>query len=647
MAKVRVVGLRGELDRVLDQLYGMGRVELVPAHEEPAFGLSPVPEEPELTDRAQRLRSMADQLDGLLRLADEELGMIVKLDALDPAPKVEAAALREELETKLPEIQAAARRLDGLRNETRNLNRYAGTLERVLPLVPELAELDGPDLAELGVDTAVLVLETPDDEIVRLLRLELSDRLGRQYELAWERVDADTAVCLLVYPHDKASVARELLTEERVRHLAVPEAYEQLSLREAITAIRRRLTELPEALASARVSLQDLLSPRLADWTHARVALRGQAARIEARSSAGVTERAFVLLGWVPCDELEGVSESLVEGSAGRLAVSAGWEADGSEAPVLLRNSRPARPFEMIVRLFDLPRGDSFDPSVLLAVFLPLMFGVMVGDVVYGAVLLGLALWLRARYAQRSAVLGDMSRVMALGAAWAIVFGFLFGEALGNFARRYLGMDALWFYRGSPDAIEPLFTFVLALGVAHVVLGLALGIWQARRMGDRHQLLERAGTLAAVCGVSLLGATALATLPAGFTFLGLGLVGGGLIAMVALQGAIGPIVGPVELAGAVGNVLSYLRLGAVGLASVYLAIVANEFAVAAPLAIGLVAAIFLHTLNLALAGFSPMVQSLRLHYVEFFSKFYAGGGRAFRPFGAAAALAHPAPNTSV
>lgn len=80
----------------------MGRVELVPAHEEPAFGLSPVPEEPELTDRAQRLRSTADQLDGLLRLADEELGMIVKLDALDPAPKVEAAALREELDTKLP-----------------------------------------------------------------------------------------------------------------------------------------------------------------------------------------------------------------------------------------------------------------------------------------------------------------------------------------------------------------------------------------------------------------------------------------------------------------------------------------------------------------------------------------------------------------
>jgi V/A-type H+-transporting ATPase subunit I len=106
-----------------------------------------------------------------------------------------------------------------------------------------------------------------------------------------------------------------------------------------------------------------------------------------------------------------------------------------------------------------------------------------------------------------------------------------------------------------------------------------------------------------------------------------------------LHGALAAITGALELVGAVGNVLSYLRLAAVGLASVYLAIVANEFAVVAPAGIGIVVATLLHTLNVALAGLSPTVQALRLHYVEFFQKFLIGGGRPFRPFGAATAAA--------
>ena len=99
------------------------------------------------------------------------------------------------------------------------------------------------------------------------------------------------------------------------------------------------------------------------------------------------------------------------------------------------------------------------------------------------------------------------------------------------------------------------------------------------------------------------------------------------------QGALGLIMGPLELLGTIGNLLSYLRLAAVGLASAYLAVVANELATVGPLWLGLIVAAFFHALNLALASFSPLIQSLRLHYVEFFSKFFVGGGRAFRPFG--------------
>jgi V/A-type H+-transporting ATPase subunit I len=92
--------------------------------------------------------------------------------------------------------------------------------------------------------------------------------------------------------------------------------------------------------------------------------------------------------------------------------------------------------------------------------------------------------------------------------------------------------------------------------------------------------------------------------------------------------------GPLELVGTLGNVLSYLRLAAVGLASTYLAMVANELSVIGPIWLGVFAGLFFHSLNLALSSFSPMIQALRLHYFEIFSKYYEGGGKPFRPFGA-------------
>jgi V/A-type H+-transporting ATPase subunit I len=96
---------------------------------------------------------------------------------------------------------------------------------------------------------------------------------------------------------------------------------------------------------------------------------------------------------------------------------------------------------------------------------------------------------------------------------------------------------------------------------------------------------------------------------------------------------LGLLVGPIEFLGLIGNILSYLRIAAIGLASVYLAQVANEFAgVMGSLVVGIMIAVLIHALNLALGVFSPTIHSLRLHYVEFFRKFYEGGGRPYQPF---------------
>jgi V/A-type H+-transporting ATPase subunit I len=107
----------------------------------------------------------------------------------------------------------------------------------------------------------------------------------------------------------------------------------------------------------------------------------------------------------------------------------------------------------------------------------------------------------------------------------------------------------------------------------------------------------------------------------------------GLSISIYSLGSLGLILGPLELLGAISNVLSYVRIAAIGLASVYLSHVANLLAgVTGNMVLGLLIATLFHALNIALGAFSPTIQSLRLHYVEFFSKFYKGGGQPFSPF---------------
>ena len=197
----------------------------------------------------------------------------------------------------------------------------------------------------------------------------------------------------------------------------------------------------------------------------------------------------------------------------------------------------------------------------------------------------------------------------------------------------HLGMRALWFERASSEHVAGLLLMTLVVGSIHITLGLLIGIWEALKDRSRGHLLERGGMLLGLVSLFFLVGTLVDFLPQDFRTPAIGGLIVGIVLMSVSLGWLGILMGPIEFIGLIGNVLSYLRIAAIGLASVYLAKVANDTAgMVGNLVIGAILAILIHALNLVLGAFSPTIHSLRLHYVEFFRKFYEGGGRPYKPY---------------
>ena len=173
----------------------------------------------------------------------------------------------------------------------------------------------------------------------------------------------------------------------------------------------------------------------------------------------------------------------------------------------------------------------------------------------------------------------------------------------------------------------------MVVGAVHISLGLILGVWEAIKDRSRSHLLERGGMLVGLIGLFMIVSILTHLLPDGFMNVAIAVTIVGIVLLSVSLGYLGIVMGSIEFVTLIGNVLSYLRIAAIGLASVYLAKVANEVAgIAGNVIVGVILAVLIHALNLVLGMFSPTLHSLRLHYVEFFRKFYEGGGRPYQPY---------------
>jgi V/A-type H+-transporting ATPase subunit I len=616
MAKIRVIGHRSRLDETLRLLYRLRVVQIEEVGERPVPPLAPLPMGEERQRRLEELRELHARLDGLLRLVPADAGA----EGLAPSFGAgDVAALRAELDELAPRVERLVRRLDDLRADQAALPRHLQSLGRLLPLVADLDELE-------TYETVVLLLERRHAGLLDLLDQELDRLVGPRHELRSAMVDPETIGAVLVVPRAESTQLDALLGQERVRRVRLPAEFAGLPMRRALAVMERRLATIPYEIDAAERELAGLLGRRLARWRAARVFLDGRLDQLAVTRHLATTGHTFVLLGWVPHSRIPELERALGgDVLVSELPIGPG---DWDRVPLLLANPPIARPFERLLRLLALPRYGTTDPTGLMALFLPLFFGMMLGDVGYGTVLAALALAGRRRLGPRSPFVRDLAAIMLMGAAWAVVWGVVFGELFGDLGTR-LGMWPLW--QSREEALEPLLFFAVTVGAAHVTLGLLLGLWVAWKTGRRGRVIEKAGMLTILAGLFAAVGAAAGGLPTQVAMVGVAATVVGLVALVRAQGG---LLAPMEVLDTFGNILSYLRIAAIGLASVYLARVANELAVATPtLWVGVLFAALLHALNVLLGAFSPTIQALRLHLVEFFGKFYEPGGRAFEPFG--------------
>ena len=409
------------------------------------------------------------------------------------------------------------------------------------------------------------------------------------------------------------------------------------NLKEDAKFAREEQKKLEEKLASYGKFKDDLR------YYYDNLSIRRE--RAIARNRLLRTDTAFTFDGWFP--EESGAAVRKVLDSAGCEYEIRPPEKD-EETPVLLRNNSFVLPLESITEMYALPRSTELDPTPFFTIFYIIFFGMMFADIGYGILLFLLTFIILKKSKPEGSAFKLLKTLMYCGistAIWGVLFGGFFGNLISVVSRTFFGheiaLKPLWI-----DPLkEPMFLLAVSciFGVIHLFVGMGLKAYMQIKDGNMFGAVQDVfawylfiiGAGLALFGGDIFGPAA------GKVGIVLLIIGAVLIVgCQAIAGkGVGKLRGLYDLYGCtsyLSDILSYSRLLALGLASAVIAQVFNEFgALFGRGFIGAIAFIIVamigHVMNFAINALGSFVHTSRLQYVEFFGKFYEGGGVAFDP----------------
>lgn len=372
------------------------------------------------------------------------------------------------------------------------------------------------------------------------------------------------------------------------------------------------------------------------------------------------SKNVFILTGYIPQQEVDSLTQLLNQRFD--LAIEVESVSAKEDAPILLQNNGFSSPLESTVESYSPPGKGEIDPTMVMSLFYYLLFGLMLSDAAYGAIIAIACGVILIKFKNLD---DSMKKTMKMyffcgmfTIFWGIMFGSYFGDVVDVVSQTFFGhkitIPALWFY----PVNEPMrmLSFSMLLGVIHLFAGLGMKMYQLFKQKlyiDVFYDVISWYVLLISC-ILLLLSNSLFTNILGITFIlpsNIGSIAGILailssIVIILTNGResrnpfkrfLKGLYAFYGISGYLSDVLSYSRLLALGLATGVIATVINKMgSMAGDGVLGAIVFvlvfIFGHALNLAINALGAYVHTNRLQYVEFFGKFYEGGGRKFNPF---------------
>ncbi len=649
MQRIELLALKKERKPLLETLQRLGVIEITDiTQESEAFAVQ------DFTATEERLKnkkqSAMTALEILNQYAPEKKSMFAFLEGKKEADVAAYDAFAKKRKAVYYDVQTILKLSKEIAESKAEIVKLTQSMDALEPW----AALDIPLNFEGTKSTCGFIGSLPGAWDVERLMETFGGDMAFDAEILSTLAD-QTFLFVLCTRHDGEVLYERLRAQGFTKPAGISKrtpAKQQEVYREKIAALEAKIVSQTKEIEAKAEKREDIAF--YADYERMREEKYGVISRLSQSAHT------FVLTGYIPATVSEAVKTQLEETFTVGILLS---EPDPKEdVPVLLKNNAFSAPLEGVTEGFSLPGKGEIDPTFVMSLFYYILFGIMFSDAGYGLIMtIACGVILLKFKNMEPSMKSFINMFFFCGIAttfWGLMFGSFFGDAIDVIALNFFGKEItftpLWF---SPND-EPMrmLVFSMILGLIHLFTGLGLKMYQSAK---NHDVLG--GIYDAVLWIVLLGACVilLMTMEMFMNIVGvdftLGEPFGTIAAVVAVIAAIGIILtggresknpakrlmkGAYSLYGItsyLSDVLSYSRLLALGLATGVIGTVINKMGAMAGSGIAKVIIFVLvfvvgHLLNFAINALGAYVHANRLQYVEFFGKFYEGGGKKFDPF---------------